>query len=154
MSKAKKIGTEGETAVVNALHRLGWEDAKRIILAGYADECDVTIHPKFAVAQVKAGHYAERASLEQIWAWLNQTEQQRVDARVPWAILVTKRVGYGHSRADQWWAYLWLSTFVGLVGAPMTISDDRDHPVRMVLREASILLHTRMTSDTLEGVQR
>ena len=142
MGKAKAIGTKGETAVVNAAHRLGWPDAKRLALAGFADESDLTLEPHLCVIQVKAGHYAEKASHEQVWSWLNETEQQRVDADVPFAFLVTKRAGVGEARAERWWAHMWLSTMHGLLGVPGPgIPDDKDHPVRLTLAEASAMIH-------------
>lgn len=105
MSKAKAIGTRGETAVVNYLADRGLV-AKREVLHGSVDFGDVHCllpwdSDRLLVIQVKAGRYAE-TSMEQYDAWLAQAERQAGAAGADLAALVTKVSGRGDARVGDW----------------------------------------------------
>lgn len=103
MARPKDIGTQCETAVANYLVSMGFADAERRSLKGNKDCGDITGVPGICI-EVKGGKAAESASDNQIESWLDETEIERVNARVPFAVLVVKRKGVGLGNAGRWWA--------------------------------------------------
>jgi hypothetical protein len=106
MSKAKRIGTAAEKAVLDYLVALGFE-CVRPALAGSGDLGDIwatrpgLVFPKLVV-QVKGGRSAETASFEQKMTWLEEAWAQATRAGSTGAVLVTKRAGYGATRVGGW----------------------------------------------------
>lgn len=101
-TKPKKIGTEAESAVVNACKRAGFANAVRIALTGALDTGDVLVEPGFML-QVKGGTMARTASDNQIIAWYDEMRQQQAHGGYARAYLVVHRQGKGLARAEEWW---------------------------------------------------
>lgn len=101
MSAAKAKGTAAEAAVANYLKFRGWPYAERRALFGSVDRGDITGTPGL-VWEVKAG-----ATLC-IPAWLRETEQERVNAKADYGVLVVKPKGVGAGNVDRWWAVMHL----------------------------------------------
>lgn len=95
MSRSKQKGTAAETAVVNALQRLGWPHAERRALAGNLDKGDISGVPGvcFEVKDAKTW---------QASAWLQEALDERVNAKADHGILVIKLPGVGHANAEKW----------------------------------------------------
>ena len=132
VNKPKAIGTSAETAVVRALRTLGFPHAERRALAGIHDLGDITGTPGICW-EVKGGEAAKTASDQQIAAWLDETEQERINARADIGILVIQRRGIGPSNAHRWWAILRANAWI--LGATRF-----DFPTRMLLADACQLL--------------
>ena len=98
-SKAK--GTAAETAVVRYARANGFPLADRLTLSGRFDRGDVLLTVG-AIAEVKAGKAATGASYNQVLAWLEETERERVNARADVAVLIVQRAGYGTGRVGMW----------------------------------------------------
>lgn len=108
-NKPKAIGTRTEVGVVRVLVESGHTEALRVVLHGAADEGDVhyaTLSGAKVCVEVKGGKAAEQASDEQVEAWLLEAERERQNTGAAYALLVTKRAGYGHLRAASWRAHL------------------------------------------------
>ena len=139
MNRPKAIGTAGETGVVHALHRLGYPDARRIALAGAADQGDIGAawqggRPALTF-EIKAGKAGQRASDAQIAAWLTETDRERLNAGSDLGILVTARPGIGPDRAHLWWAHLEHAHVAPGVGlAPLLVQ------IRLTLENATRVL--------------
>lgn len=95
MSKGKQKGTAAETAVVNALQRLGWLHAERRALSGILDKGDVAGIPGVCW-EVKD------AKTWQASGWLQETLAERLNAKATHGILVIKLPGVGHANAEKW----------------------------------------------------
>lgn len=95
MSKSKQKGTAAETAVVKALQRLGWPHVERRALHGTLDKGDIAGIPGvcFEVKDAKTW---------QVSGWLQETMEERVNAKAAHGILVIKLPGIGHSNAEKW----------------------------------------------------
>lgn len=95
MSKSKAKGTAAETAVVNALQRLGWPHAERRALQGAVDKGDIAGMPGvcFEVKDTKTW---------QVAGWLQETLDERVNAKAAHGILVIKLPRVGHANAEKW----------------------------------------------------
>lgn len=105
-TKSKDIGTRAESAVVKWLQRNGWPEARRLPLTGALDGGDIDLgRMAGAVLQIKAGRAAERASDNQVAAWVRQAEGQALNSGAQVGLLVTKRAGYGLERVEHWWAH-------------------------------------------------
>lgn len=95
MSRSKQKGTAAETAVVRALHSLGFPYAERRALRGGKDLGDVTGTPGL-IWEVKDAR---------TWCgpeWLRETETERVNANADFGILVVKVPGIGAPNAGLW----------------------------------------------------
>lgn len=88
MSKSKQKGTAAETAVVNALQRLGWPHVERRALQGAVDKGDIAGIPGvcFEVKDAKTW---------QVSGWLQETLEERTNAKATHGILVIKLPGGG-----------------------------------------------------------
>lgn len=95
MSKSKQKGTAAETAVVKALQRLGWPHVERRALQGAEDKGDISGIPGvcFEVKDAKTW---------QVSGWLQETLEERANAKATHGILVIKLPGVGHSNAEKW----------------------------------------------------
>ena len=98
---SKSKGTAAETAVVRYARAHGFPHADRLTLTGRYDRGDVLLAPG-AIAEVKAGKAAQGASYNQVLAWLDETERERVNARADIAVLIVQRQGYGLGRVETW----------------------------------------------------
>jgi hypothetical protein len=88
MSPGKKRGTSFETLIVRFLQTAGFPYAERRALHGNLDKGDITGCGPL-VFECKA---AKRFELS---AWLQETEQERINANADYGILVVKRQGVG-----------------------------------------------------------
>ncbi|MEU4234155.1 hypothetical protein AB0F17_58615 [Nonomuraea sp. NPDC026600] len=131
MARPKDIGTAAETAVVKALRRLGWPHAERRALTGALDQGDITGTPG-VVWEVKGGKQTRSPSDEQIAAWMQETETERIHARANVGVLVLQRHGVGPDNAHRWWAYLQADDWIAGAG--------HDIPMRFLLNDACVLL--------------
>lgn len=104
VNPSKDKGTKGETAVVRVAKALGWT-ADRLTLTGNHDRGDVKLNDRVMV-EVKSGHQATGASANQIAAWLDETERERINGGWAYAFLVTQRRGFWYERAGEWDAWL------------------------------------------------
>lgn len=95
MSKSKAKGTAAETAVVNALQRLGWPHVERRALQGAVDKGDIAGIPGvcFEVKDAKTW---------QVSGWLQETLDERMNAKATHGILVIKLPGVSHAKAERW----------------------------------------------------
>lgn len=152
MSRSKQVGTTAETAVVRYLRTHGWPHAERRALAGAQDLGDITGTPGL-VWEVKSGRAAEQASDGLIANWLAETEAERRNATADLGVLVTKRSGYGPSRAGAWWAHVDLSTLTTLLRGRLPLTDTlATASARMHLEHLVPLLHASGYGSPLEIV--
>lgn len=142
MARPKDIGTAAETAVVKALRRLGWPDAERRALTGALDQGDITGTPG-VVWEVKGGQQTLAPSDNQIAAWMEETEVERVNAAATIGVLVLQRHGVGAANAHRWWAYLQADEWIAGAGF--------DFPMRFLLADACVLLHWAGYGEPLPG---
>ncbi|MET8334411.1 hypothetical protein [Streptosporangium canum] len=117
---------------MQALRTLGWPHAERRALAGAHDLGDITGCPGI-VWEVKGGQQTRQPSDEQIADWMAETEQERVNARADFGVLVLQRHGIGPSNAHRWWAYLRASAYRQMMAAR---TEGPDFPVRLLLGDA------------------
>lgn len=104
--RPKDIGTRAETAVVNALHRMGHPDAARVALAGSADRGDIHIPRLQVCIEVKAGAQTRSVSDRQRLDWLQDAHAEAARCGPDWwPVLVLQRHGVGPTNADRWWAW-------------------------------------------------
>lgn len=113
-NKSGDIGTRTATWVCDAFRRHGFPHAERRDET-QPDQGDIAGMIGIAT-QVKGGHAAENASLNQIRGWLIMVEAQRIAARADIGLLVCKAKGIGFPRADQWWMYFTESTYRKIIG--------------------------------------
>lgn len=151
VNKSGKIGTATATAVCRAFVKHGFPHTERRDET-QPDQGDIAGMIGVAV-QVKGGHKAEDASLNQIRAWLVATENQRVAARADVGILICKARGVGEGNADYWWCYMFGSTYGEIVGNGWS-AVERQIILRMTLREAAYLLRAGGWGDALEALER
>jgi hypothetical protein len=84
LSKARTIGTNFETGIVNYLISVGHRYAERRALAGTLDKGDITgLGPRYAI-ECKAAKKLE------IGMWLKETENERINACADYGFLVIK----------------------------------------------------------------
>lgn len=86
-------------------------------MKGVHDCGDVDLYPgsKTWMCEVKSGHAAEAASIQQIQTWMADTERERVAGGYANGFLVVKRKGYGKDRAFNWTAYMDLVDFLRML---------------------------------------
>jgi hypothetical protein len=155
-NRPKNIGTSAETAVVRAARRLGFPHAERVVLHGTLDQGDVRLTPGLTagvIVEVKGGNAARDASDAQVWAWLVETERERVNARADVALLVTQRRGVGAPNAERWWAHLRMGDLARLRDYPAGIHVADDAPVRMTFASALAQLRAAGYGHPLEPTQ-
>lgn len=136
VNKPKAIGTAGESAVRNFLNGDGWPECHRIAQTGREDSGDLLIcdKPLRAIAEVKSGAVAEKASSALIWAWLEETERERRNADAALGVLVVRR--YRRNPA-LWDVHMRLRDLVWLETGRPGFSDIA---VRMSLADFSAML--------------
>jgi len=100
VARSKDIGTRGESLTVKFLIESGFPYAERRALHGSTDLGDITGTPGL-VWEVKAGEAAMGASDNQVIAWLQETETERVNARADLGTLVVQR---RRKNPREWWA--------------------------------------------------
>lgn len=144
MSKAKQIGTTGESAVKTAFLAAGFLDCRRVVLAGALDEGDLFVTaPSGTVlcVEVKAGKAAETASQAQISDWIGETERERKNSGADVGVLVRKRAGYGASRAAQWWVEI--DVHPRMDGLLKVGYADDSFPIRLTLEDLFTMMRGR-----------
>jgi hypothetical protein len=147
--RPKDIGTAGETAVVKYLVPNGWPSAERRSLNGSTDKGDVTGTPGI-VWEVKSGKAAERASDNQVLAWLDETEVEREHANAAIGILVTKRPGVGAANVGRWWAIVTYQTLTVILGRGLHSPGQASRPLRMHLQDMVRLLRENGWGDQID----
>lgn len=149
-TRPKDIGTWTETAVVRAAQTRGFPLAERLVLAGAKDLGDVRLTIGVHL-EVKGGHAAETASDAQIEAWMVETERELAHAGAMAGALITKRKGYGSSRAELWWAWVRASWLAQWRAYPleMTMPEQPDHTIRMTLDSLLVQLRAAGHGDAL-----
>jgi Holliday junction resolvase len=108
MSRAKRIGTAAETAVVAYLREHGWPKAERRGLAGANDRGDIIGGPEGWALEVKA---SRTPAYQQ---WLREAEAERVNAAELYGAVVHKPHGVGDANTGRWHVVMDLATFVRL----------------------------------------
>ena len=146
-NKPKAIGTADESAVVRALHRLGFPQAERRALRGHKDAGDILVCPGI-IAESKGGAAGRKASDGQILAWLAETEDERVNAGAAIGFLITPRNGVGPANAQHWWVHVWLSTLLELHDH---VDPWHDPPVRLRLNDWAFILRRAGYGEPLTG---
>lgn len=101
VSRNRDIGTKAETASAQALQRLlcfDEDDLERDGLHGAKDRGDIRMRRKKRVCfEVKGGKQANW----QPWAWLIETETERVNAAADYGIVIIKPPGVGYGRGEK-----------------------------------------------------
>jgi hypothetical protein len=155
--RPRDIGTACESAVVRYLQASAFPAAERRALRGIGDAGDITGTPGVCWS-IKGGKAAERASDLDIRFWMAELRTQRANANEPLMVMVTKRKGFGVSRADKWWAHMtpaqigWLLAGSPSV-APHFAPAAYDSTTRMTLEVAVELLLLGGWGSPLEPVQ-
>ena len=101
MTRSKQIGTAGERAVADYATLNGFPTADRRVMYGKNDRGDILLSDQ-AIIEVKAGKAAQYASLKQIDDWLAESERERINADVPYVLLVIQHRGIGTGRVHLW----------------------------------------------------
>lgn len=120
MSKAKRIGTAAETAVVKYMVECGYVDTKRVVLHGNRDEGDIHIGcnsegTPSIIIEVKSRK--NECTYKEIDGFMKELEEECKNTwgdiivdndRVPFykAYLIVKRPGKG--KVEDWWL-CWLN---------------------------------------------
>lgn len=114
MSKAKRIGTAAETAVVKYMIECGYEDTKRVVLHGNRDEGDIHINCNASgipdiIIEVKSRK--DECTYKEVEEFMKELEQESINTwgeksislDMPFhkAYLVIKRPGKG--KVEDWW---------------------------------------------------
>lgn len=108
MSRARRIGTAAESAVVAYLQSNGFPYAERRALAGAHDRGDIAGLPGIAV-EVKA---VARPAYQE---WLREAGREAANAGVPLGVVVHKPAGVGLGRPQEWIVAMRLAHFVSLI---------------------------------------
>lgn len=122
MNRGKKIGTRGETRVVQYLNENGIE-AERRALSGSADKGDIIVRPEgsdpFAI-EVKSGKQTANPSRMQIEEWLRQAKAEADNSDMS-CLLCIVRYRRSIADADVYWQvgkmrkHFWLSELIGFL---------------------------------------
>lgn len=107
MSKSKQKGTLAETAVVEYLKTF-WDRVERRALSGKNDKGDIAGVP-YTVVEVK-NHKSYKFP-----EWVEETEQERINADTQYGILVVKPNRVGVTKVGKWWAVLPLEQIAGII---------------------------------------
>lgn len=136
---SKQIGTKAETAVTRYAQANGYPWADRQPPRGRRDQGDLTLTPGIII-EVKAHKTAATGQPGRalLTSWMGQTEVERVNAGADVGLLIVKRAGT--TDVGQWWAYLTLAGFVGLVGGGLDVGDRALEPVCLPVASALALL--------------
>ena len=139
MSKSKAIGTRAETAVVNAMRKLGFLSAERHVQKGRYDEGDLWPCPG-VIVQVKGGAYARAASDNAIERWAEEAEWQRKNASADVGFVVLQTAGIGEANAHRWRAVMSFNMIVRITGSHSAYHSANLIPVTMTLESACLVL--------------
>lgn len=93
VSKARAKGTSWESAIVSALHRNGFPEARRNPLAGSKDVGDIGGLP--IVIEAK------NVVKTQLGLWVPEAQKEAFNAGVEVGVVWHKRRGYGLARAED-----------------------------------------------------
>ena len=127
--RPKDIGTSAETAARRFLVDDGWPDCERRALTGNRDTGDLTVCRRpLIIAEVKAGHAADKASPTVIDAWLEQTDTEAVHAGAVLGVLIVARK-YRNPR--DWDAYMRACDWVLLLTGDEVLWPDAPWPMRV-----------------------
>lgn len=114
MSKAKRIGTAAETAVVQYMKECGYIDTKRVVLHGSRDEGDIHINCNVdgipdIIIEVKSRK--DECTYKEVEGFMHELETECINAwghlnddnTLPFhqSYLVIKRHGKG--KVEDWW---------------------------------------------------
>ena len=135
--RPKDIGTAAETAARRFLVDDGWPDCERRALAGNRDTGDLTVCRRpLIVAEVKAGHAADKASPKVIADWIEQTDTEAVHAGAVLGVLIVARK-YRNPR--DWDAYMRACDWVLLLTGDEVLWPDAPWPMRTSLADWSAM---------------
>lgn len=107
MSKQKQKGTLAETAVVSYLNKF-FKNVERRALNGQYDKGDVSGINGFVIEIKNHKTY-------KLPEWLNETEQERQNADVPYGLLIVKPNKIGVTNVNKWWGIMPMEQIVGLI---------------------------------------
>lgn len=128
-TKPRDIGTSAETAAKRWLVDDGWPDCERRALTGNRDTGDLTVCRRpLIIAEVKAGHAADKASPKVIADWLEQTDTEAVHAGADLGVLIVARK-YRNPR--DWDAYMRACDWVLLLTGDEVLWPDAPWPMRV-----------------------
>ena len=135
--RPKDIGTAAETAARRFLVDDGWPDCERRALTGNRDTGDLTVCRRpLIVAEVKAGHAADKASPKVIADWIEQTDTEAVHAGAVLGVLIVARK-YRNPR--DWDAYMRACDWVLLLSGDEVLWPDAPWPMRASLADWSAM---------------
>ena len=135
--RPKDIGTSAETAARRFLVDDGWPDCERRALAGNRDTGDLTVCRRpLIVAEVKAGHAADKASPKVIADWLEQTDTEAVHAGAVLGVLIVARK-YRNPR--DWDAWMRACDWALLLAGDEVLPTDAPWPMRASLADWSAM---------------
>lgn len=152
MNKPQAIGTKAESAVVRYLQAHGWPSAERRRLRGRLDAGDITGVPGLCI-EVKGGDAAKNASDLLVADWLEETEQERINAGADIGVLVLQRRGVGAANAGRWWAVIDAAWIARLLVGDFHIIPEPTPPVRLLLADAVRLLRAAGYGDPLPELE-
>lgn len=109
VNKPKIAGTIAESLVRQYCQDRGWPFAKRLSLSGAKDVGDLDLHPRLAI-EVKATQGAMK-----IGPWMNETDQEQINADADYGILVIKYRGVGDKRVGKFLTCMRLSGAMHLI---------------------------------------
>ena len=107
MSKSKQKGTFAETAVAQYLKQF-WANVERRALAGINDKGDISGVKDFVIEIKNQKSY-------KLPEWMTETEQERLNAGVPYGLLLVKPNKVGVINVNKWWGIMPLEQIVGLL---------------------------------------
>ena len=107
MSKSKQKGTLAETAVAQYLKQF-WSNVERRALAGVNDKGDISGVYDFVIEVKNQKSY-------KLPEWMIETEQERVNAGVPYGLLLVKPNKVGVTNVNKWWGIMPFEQIVGLL---------------------------------------
>lgn len=107
MSKQRAKGTAFETAVVRFLQDHGFKYAERRALHGEADKGDITGTPGLVWE-------CKNHKTLKIAEWIRETEQERINGKADYGLLIVKRAGVGD--IGQQYAMMTLDQLCRLLG--------------------------------------
>jgi hypothetical protein len=108
MTKSKRKGTAGESAVVSFLRTVGFPYAERLALQGSKDRGDITGIPGVVIEC--------KASDAYLWStWLNEARVEKENANATHAFVASKPRGVGSTRTGDWFAGMYLGDYVSLL---------------------------------------
>lgn len=104
MTKSKRKGTAGESAVVSFLRTAGFPYAERLALQGSKDRGDITGIPGVVVEC--------KASDAYLWSsWLTEARVEKENANATHAFVASKPRGVGSTRTGDWFAGMYLGDY-------------------------------------------